>query len=105
MRSFLGMTGYYRCFIKNYGTLARPLTDLLKRGGFKWNSAAEKGFKDLKEALGSSPVLTLPYLNKPFTVEVDASQYGIGAILMQNQHPIAYISRALSPKNQALFCV
>lgn len=102
IRSFLGMTGYYRRFIKNYGTIAWPLTELLKRGGFKWNPKAEEAFKHLKEALASSPVLALPDLSKPFTIEADASQFGIGAVLMQDQHPIAYISKALSPKNQAL---
>lgn len=102
VRNFLGMTGYYRRFIKGYGTLARPLTNLLKRGGFKWDEATEDSFRGLKEALTSTLVLALPDLSKPFTVETDVSQYGIGAVLLQGGHLVAYISKALSPKNQLL---
>lgn len=76
------MTGYYRHFIKNYGTITRPLTELLKRGGFKWSQEAEGAFKHLKEALASSPVLALPDLSRSFTIEANASQFGIGVALM-----------------------
>lgn len=56
----------------------------------------------LKKALVSDPVLALPDLSKPFTVEMNASQFGIGAALLQDKHPVAYISKALSPRNQLL---
>lgn len=73
VRSFLGMTGYYRRFIKNYGTIARPLIELLKKGGFKWSHKAYSAFKQLKETLVSAPVLVLLDLSKPITVKADAS--------------------------------
>lgn len=99
---FLGMTSYYRRFVKGYRTIARPLTELLKRGGFKWDPDADNAFKQLNEALVSTHVLGLPDLSKAFTIEADLSQHGIGAVLMQNRHWVAYISKYLSPKNQAL---
>lgn len=78
------------------------MTDLMKRGIFKWNEENKGAFNQLKEALISSLVLTLPDLSKPFTVETNSSQFDIGVVLIQNQHPKAYISKVLSPKNQLL---
>lgn len=103
LRSFLGLSGYYRRFVKGYGSIARPLTELLKRGRFKCDLELEEAFQKLKEALSATSVLVLPDLSKPFTVEIDASQYGIGAVLMQERHPVAFISKTLSPRNQLLF--
>lgn len=88
--------------MRNYGVIAKPITNLLKRGSFKWTAEAEGAFQQLKAALVSSPVLALPDLQKPFTVEIDAFQTCIGAMLMQEQHLIALISKTLSPKNQLL---
>lgn len=103
LRSFLGMAGYYRRFIKGYSVIAQPLTELLKKGnGFLWKTETKEAFHKLKEALCSAPVLALPDLSLPFVVEADACQTGIGAVLMQCLHPVAYISRTLSLKNQAL---
>ncbi|KAJ0494369.1 putative nucleotidyltransferase, Ribonuclease H [Helianthus annuus] len=102
LRGFLGLAGYYRRFIKSFGILAKPLTELLKKDAFEWNSQATSAFEELKKALSSPPVLALPNLSLPFILETDASSRGIGAVIMQNGHPIAYISKALSPKQQAL---
>jgi hypothetical protein len=103
VRGFLGLAGYYRRFVKNFGIIAKPLTELLKKGKvFAWTSAAEQSFQALKSALVSAPVLALPDFNKTFVVETDASDKGIGAVLQQEGHPIAYISRALGLKNQGL---
>lgn len=103
LRSFLGLAGYYRKFIKNYGLISRPLTDLLKKNvQFLWTPQTQLCFDTLKEALVTAPVLSLPNFSKEFWVETDASDKGIGAALMQQGHPIAYLSKALSKKSQAL---
>jgi hypothetical protein len=103
IRGFLGLTGYYRKFIKNYGIISRPLTDMLKKNNqYQWTPGAATAFHTLQEALIHAPVLAVPDFSKQFIVETDACGVGIGAVLMQHDHPIAYLSKALCPKNQAL---
>lgn len=75
---------------------------MLKKDGFIWSAAAVSAFQVLKQALIAVPVLALPNFSKPFVVETDASGKGIGAVLMQDKHPIAYISKSLGPKQQAM---
>jgi hypothetical protein len=103
VRGFLGLAGYYRKFVRNFGILSRPLTDLLKKSAvFRWTQLEEEAFETLKASLISAPVLALPDFTQPFEVETDASDKGIGAVLLQNKHPIAFLSKAIGPRTSVL---
>ena len=103
LRAFLGLIGYYRKFIKDFATVALPLTDLTRKGknvSVDWTTECEHSFGKLKKALLSDSVLATPDFGKLFTVQVDASNGGIGAVLSQTddkgeEHPVQYLSRKL----------
>jgi hypothetical protein len=98
IRSFLGLAGYYRRFIPDFSRIAKPMTELLKKGvKFVWSEAREKSFHTLRQHWTSTPVLVQPDNTKPFEVFSDASGTGLGCVLMQEGRVIAYASRALRP--------
>ena len=97
VRSFLGLGGYYRKFIKNFSTIAKPLTDLTKKDHtFDWTPKCEESFQKIKNCLCSAPVLKFPDYQEQFILTTDASNVGLGAILSQKGHPIHYVSRVLT---------
>ena len=99
VRSFLGLSGFYRKFVKNFSHIALPLTLLTrKHTTFCWGESQQHAFDTLKHLLTHAHVLQLPDFAQPFFVVVtDASGFGIGAVLMQNDHPLAFQSRKLKP--------
>ncbi|GBG81909.1 hypothetical protein CBR_g34092 [Chara braunii] len=103
VRSFLAICGYYRNFVKNYTTVASPLTDLTRLDTpWDWSDECEGAFKRLKHALMNHEVLMVPDPQKPFIVTTDASQYSIGAVLAQQDgkkmRPIEYMSQKMPSK-------
>ena len=109
VRSFLGLCGYYRRFIKDYSEVAKPLYKLTEKGRkFEWSEATETAFNTLKEKITTSPVLAHPDFSLPFILDTDASDSSIGAVLSQStdghERVIAYASRTLS-KSEKRYCV
>ena len=98
VRSFVGLAGYYRRFIRGFSQIARPLTNLTKKDRpFVWTEQCEAAFQELKTLLTTGPVLVLPDSSQPYEVYTDASLMGLGCVLMQNGKVIAYASRQLRP--------
>ena len=108
VRSFLGLTGYYRSFVPDYATISAPLSDTTKKSmpsTVNWSSECDRAFIRLKEILCSDPVLQAPNFDKVFILQTDASEEGLGAVLSQadrkgQERPVAYISRKLLPREK-----
>ncbi len=106
VNAFVGLASYYRKFVPDFASIATPLTDLLKKKQPErvvWTQQCEEAFTLLKEKLVHPPVLKVPDVHKPFTLQTDASDVGLGAVLNQmdddgEEHPVAYASRKLKPR-------
>lgn len=104
IKRLIGLIGYYRRFLKNFSAISSPITDLLhgrKKGQpIVWTPEADEAFKQIKECLTNAPVLASPDFTKPFIINCDASDTGVGAVLCQNidgaEHPVAYASKNLN---------
>ncbi|GKB33138.1 putative reverse transcriptase domain-containing protein [Tanacetum coccineum] len=101
VRQFLGLTGYYRRFIKGFSKIAKPMTKLTQKNkNYIWGEEQESAFQLLKQKLCEAPILALPEGNDNFVVYCDASLQGLGAVLMQREKVIAYASRQLKPHEE-----
>jgi len=96
IRSFVGLAGYYRRFIKEFSKIVAPLTQLTRKDQpFTWTDKCEESFQELKRRLTSAPILVIPDVGKPFEVYCDASHLGLGCVLMKKKKTVAYASRQL----------
>ena len=108
VKAFIGLVGFYRKFIPNFSVIAAPLTDLMRKGQptrVKWTEIQEHAFNSLKKALTMSPILKLPNVSEMFILRTDASDRGIGSVLLQEEvgvkWPVAYASRKLLPREES----
>ncbi|CAM4531554.1 unnamed protein product [Lepidochelys kempii] len=97
VQSFLGLAGYYRRFVPQYSQITAPLTDLTKKkqpNAVQWTEECQKAFNQLKATLTSDPVLRAPDFDKPFLVTTDASERGVGAVLIKNSTLYCFSARS-----------
>jgi hypothetical protein len=99
LHGFLGLTGYYRKFVKSYGKIAAPLTALLKKNSFTWTATIAQDFQTLNMAMCNTPILSLLHLTNTFVLECDSLGKGIGVVLMQEGQPLAFTRKQLSEIN------
>ena len=96
VRSFLGLAGYYRCFVEGFSKMVSPLTQLTRKDQpFSWTDECEVCFEDMKRRLTTAPILAIPDTAKRFEMYCDASYQGLGCVLMQEKRPTAYASSQL----------
>ena len=101
VRSFLGLAGYYRRFVRGFSVIVSPLTKLLRKGiKFEWTDKCHNSFEQLKGMLVEALVLTQPTSGKEYTLYSDASGIGLGCVLMQDGKVVAYASKQVKPHEQ-----
>ena len=102
LRGFFGLIGFYRKFIKQYATLAAPLTDLLQHHKITWSQLAQQAFENLKLHIAKVSTLHLPDFKLPFVVETDASAVAVGIVLSQSGRLLAFFSKKRWVSNSKL---
>jgi len=100
LRGFLGLTRFFRKFIRHYAYIVAPLMDLLKKNAFSWSTEAQRAFDELKFVMSQAPVLVPPNFQEDFVLETSASGQGMGAVLLQKGHPICYFRKKFCSKLQ-----
>jgi hypothetical protein len=96
IQSFLGLAGYYQRFTEGFSKISKPMTELLEKDKkFEWASACKASFQELKKRLTTAPILVMPDMEKLFSIYCDTSGQGLGCVLMQDGHVVAYASRQL----------
>jgi hypothetical protein len=96
IQSFLGLAGYYQRFIEGFSKISKPMTELLEKDKkFEWMQTCEASFQELKKRLMTTLILVMPDMEKSFSIYCDASGQGLGCVLMQDGHVVAYASRQL----------
>ncbi len=104
LQSFLGFTNFYRCFIRGYSKVVKPMIQLTGNDPWKWGKAQQDAFEELKRLLAEEVVLAIPTEDGKFRVEADASEGAIGAVLSQEQDgkwcPVAFLSKSLTVTEQ-----
>ena len=101
VRSFLGLAGCYRRFVKGFSVIASSLTNLLRKWvKFEWDVKCQSSFEQLKKILVKAPVLTQPTSGREYALYSDSSRIGLGCVLMQDGKVVAYASRQLKPHEQ-----
>jgi hypothetical protein len=93
MRGLFGLCSYYRCFVKLFSQLGAPLTDITKKGAFRWSKEAKATCDRMKKVMSTFLVLSLLDFSQRIVLECDASRDGIGVVLMQNKYPITFERR------------
>jgi len=108
VRAFFGLASYYRKFVKNFASIAEPLSAVTKKGvRFSWSPEAQHAFENLKRALAATVTLAYPQPNQTFILDTDASDVAVGAILSTTvdgvERPIAFFSRVMN-SSQRNYC-
>lgn len=102
LHGFLGLTSYYRRFVKDYGKIAESLTQMLHKNKFIWTTQSEMAFEQLRAAMTQAPVLALPDFCQVFIVVCDTSEVGVRAVLQQEGRPVSFFSRPFSRHHMKL---